>query len=268
MQTNANCLNCNEPLGSKEKFCSSCGQKAAIHRLTLHDLLHDTIHYFTHADKGIFHLLKELARRPGIVARGYVTGARKKYFNPINFLLIVAGITVFMTAIFYNPANAGRRRQSSNQTSVAKPPTPEERKMQAEMRKRGANVGKFFAKYSNLVTILATPLFAFFFWLFYLKGQFNYTEHLIANMYFVGFIILFYGLLFVPLLSVLSDFVLIIFFIFESIYRGIAYYQFIGRKGGWPLTKALFISFLLAGVWIAGTGFVVRVYIETGFNIF
>jgi hypothetical protein len=260
------CLNCNKPLIPGATFCPSCGQKTAIRRLTLHDLLHDTIHYFTHADKGIFHLLKELARKPGLVARAYVTGARKKYFNPINFLLIVAGIVVFMTAVFSNPGNMGSRRPQSTRTTVTRPPTAEEKKLYAEMGKRAANVNKFFTKYANLVTILATPLFALLFWLFYFRNQFNYTEHLIANMYFVGFIMLFYALLFVPLQSVLGQITLLIFFLFECIYRGLAYYQFIGRKGAWPMTKAMFISFLLAGIWIASTYLVISTYIRTGFR--
>ena len=55
-----NCLNCNAPLTSTQKFCGECGQKTALKRVNLHDVLHDAIHYFTHADKGIFTLLKSL----------------------------------------------------------------------------------------------------------------------------------------------------------------------------------------------------------------
>ena len=266
MQTNPNCLNCNKLLRSDESFCSACGQKTVIHRLTLHDLLHDTIHYFTHADKGIFHLLKDLARKPGKVARAYVDGARKKYFNPLNFLLIVAGVVVFMTAVFSESALSGARRPTSSGNTVTAPPTPEQQKMYAEMGVRAAKVNKFFVKYANLVTILATPLFAFLFWLFYLRNRLNYTEHLVANMYFVGFIMLLYALIFIPLKSWLGDLALISFFLFEVGYRGIGYYQFMGKKGAWPLTKALLVSFFLAGLWIAGTYLVISVYIRTGFK--
>ena len=266
MPTNPNCLNCNKLLRSDESFCSSCGQKTAIHRLTLHDLLHDTIHYFTHADKGIFHLLKELAIRPGKVARAYVSGARKKYFSPLNFLLIIAGIVVFMTAVFNNPESMNQRRSQPTGNTAAAPRSPEQIKLDIEMGKRGAKVNKFFAKYANFVTIFATPLFAMLFWLFYLRSKLNYTEHLVANMYFVGFIMLFYALLFIPLSSWFGDYALGGFFLFETIYRGLAYYQFIGKKGAWPVTKALLISFFLAGLWIAGTTLVIMVYIRTGFR--
>ncbi len=269
MQASSNCLNCGKLLPSEAVFCPNCGQKSATHRLTLHDLLHDTIHYFTHADKGIFHLLKELAIRPGLVARGYVEGARKKYFNPLNFLLIIAGIVVFMTAVFHNNSNEslGRRPQRTEASAQTAPPTPEQLKYYREMGVRGQKINKFFTKYANLVTIGATPLFAFLFWLFYRNNKFNYTEHLIANMYFVGFIMVFYALLFIPLRSVLGGFALYGFFAFEGTYRALAYYQFIRRKGTWHILKAFLISFLLSGLWIAGTFYLVRLYIQTGFWI-
>lgn len=87
-------------------------------------------------------------------------------------------------------------------------------------------------------------------------------------MYFVGFIMLFYALIFIPLKFWLGDLVLIGYFVFEGSYRGIGYYQFIGKKGAWSLTKALLISFFLAGLWIAGTYLVVALYIRTGFKDF
>jgi hypothetical protein len=62
-----NCLNCGSGLGAGYKFCATCGQKANTHRLSFHEIGHDALHYVTHADKGIFHLIKELARRPGKV---------------------------------------------------------------------------------------------------------------------------------------------------------------------------------------------------------
>jgi len=57
------------------------------------------------------------------------------------------------------------------------------------------------------------------------------------------------------------------FFAFEGSYRALAYYQFIGKRGTWQVVKAFLISFFLSGLWIAGTYYLVRVYIQTGFGI-
>ncbi|GEM_PF-4297466 len=79
------CLNCGAAWQPGMNYCPQCGQKTDIHRLTFTHILHEFFHAFTHADKGIFHLLKGLATQPGTVAREYVEGKRKKYFNPFTF---------------------------------------------------------------------------------------------------------------------------------------------------------------------------------------
>ncbi len=62
---------------------------------------YDTPHYIIHADKSIFHLVGELALRPGAVAREYVEGRRAKYFKPVSFFLIVGTLIVFMATTFH-----------------------------------------------------------------------------------------------------------------------------------------------------------------------
>ena len=95
-----NCLNCEENLEVSAKFCPQCGQKTSTHRLTIAHILHDGLHALTHADKGIFHLLKDLAVKPGIVAREYIAGKRKRYFNPFTFFLIMMGLFVVSASYF------------------------------------------------------------------------------------------------------------------------------------------------------------------------
>ena len=261
-----NCLNCGIALHHEEQFCGRCGQKAIVHRLSFHELWHDAVHYFTHADKGIFQLLKKLATHPGVVAREYVEGKRKKYFKPLNFWLIVAGIVVFMTSFFYEP-NDKRSRQLEYAASVAK--NLEQKKYLLAIAGRTKQVSRVTGKYSNVINMLATPVFTFFFWLFYYRGRYNYIEHLVANMYFVGFMMLFYALLVVPLnhfAPKLNFVVLGCFFLFEIIYRGFAYQQFMNKNGAWPTIKAYGTSFLLTVLWVGATMLIVFTYIRTGFQ--
>lgn len=261
-----NCLNCNAALTATEQYCSHCGQKADTHRLKLHDLWHDAVHYFTHADKGIFHLFKQLARRPGKVAREYVDGRRKLYFKPFNFFLIVAGIVVFMTSAFYKEDNA-RVKQVERGAMYAKDPAM--RKYLGEMAVRMKKLNKFTGKYSNVMNMLATPLFSFLLWLFFLRDRYNYIEHLVANMYFIPFALLFYALLIVPLQHSLqvNQWVLIgPYFAFETIYRCVAYYQFFNKGGWWHVTKIIFSTLLTQAIWVFGTYYLIVTYIRTGFH--
>ena len=119
------CKNCNASF--EGKFCSNCGQPASIHRLTIRHFLHELFHAMTHADKGFLLLARELLIRPGYVAREYVDGKRKKYFNPLSFLVITAAISAFVTyksgyfeAMSHRPATASaQHREPPNESMLA-----------------------------------------------------------------------------------------------------------------------------------------------------
>jgi hypothetical protein len=261
------CLNCGTHLLAGQHFCAQCGQKADTHRISLHEITHDAIHYFTHADKGIFHLIKALAKRPGKVAQEYIAGKRKTYFKPLNFFLIVAGIVVFMTSSFYReyPRPSNRSSQAS-----AVPMSAEQVKKYRAMGVRAGKANKFTGKYSNVINMLAVPLLTGLFWLFYRRGRYSYLEHLVANMYFVPFIMLFYAFLVVPLQRLSSSYNLFmgalgLFFLVEIVYRSFAYYQFMGKKGGLYIFKAISVSILASACWIALSYGLIWYYIRNGF---
>ena len=92
----AHCTNCESPLARGHAYCPACGQRALHGQLTMHDIGHDLLHAITHADHSILSLVKELALRPGRVAREYADGKRKKYLGPFAFLFIsVAAVQFF-----------------------------------------------------------------------------------------------------------------------------------------------------------------------------
>jgi hypothetical protein len=86
------CLNCDASLSAGQAFCSVCGQSSDTHRLSLHDITHALVHVFTHADRSVFSLVRDLAHKPGRVAREYVAGKRRRYFNPFTFAIVVIGV--------------------------------------------------------------------------------------------------------------------------------------------------------------------------------
>ncbi|MBK8551685.1 MAG: DUF3667 domain-containing protein [Ignavibacteria bacterium] len=133
------------------KYCNQCGQKLIEGRFTLKEILHNFFHNFTHLDKGILFLAKELYVRPGIVAREYIDGKRNKYFNPLQYLILMVAISMFITINFNL---IGPRPDpsllSSTDTGV----------------RFSALISNFFYKYFNLVLFLTVPVSALFSWLF------------------------------------------------------------------------------------------------------
>lgn len=246
----SNCINCDNTLTEGQKFCPQCGQRADLKRLHLHEIWHDLIHYFTHADKGIFQLLKALTIQTGTVAREFVGGKRKKYFPPLNFFLIVAALYVFMNSVFTH--NTTSVKSKTNQTIYSKQTTVPAYNI--DQQTKMVSVNRFFSKYANFVAMFAAPFISLLLWLVLLKGPYNYTEHLVANLYLIGFTNLVRCIIYIPALSLLhippgSKSANYIFVLFEIAYRTVFYYRFMGEFTGRGKIKSLALAIFTAIAW-------------------
>lgn len=165
------CLNCGAALESGQRYCRDCGQKADTHRVTLHDIVHAAVHMVTHADHSVFGLVRDLILRPGHVARAYVEGRRKHYFNPFTFLLVIVGVAslVLKTSKFVDfttiPANP---------------------------------VSSFLQAHLNLLILVQVPLLALFGRLLFRADQLYFAEHLVLASYASGFRSIFFTLVIAP----------------------------------------------------------------------
>ena len=88
------CLNCGATLDGA--FCSSCGQRAHLHRSLVH-LGHDILHGVFHFEGKMWRTIPELFFHPGRLTRRYIDGERAKFVSPMALYLF----TVFlMFAVF------------------------------------------------------------------------------------------------------------------------------------------------------------------------
>jgi len=166
------CLNCHAALAPAQRFCSECGQAAATRRLTVHDIGHALVHVFTHADHSVFSLARDLATRPGKVAREYVEGKRKKYFNPFTFAVVVVGVaSLVLAATRFVDFNRGV------------PTNP---------------VTSFLQNHINLVILMQLPLLAMFSKLMFRRDKLFFAEHLVLAAYTSGFRSIFFTLCVIP----------------------------------------------------------------------
>lgn len=260
------CLNCKAALAPDFTFCPYCSQGVHQHRLNLAHLGHEVVHFFTHADKGVFYLVKMLATRPGRVIREYIAGRRKVYFSPLNFFLIVLGLMVFFMSTF-RPLDAVDLTALKTQT--AKEPDPVVRARRLAKVDRMENAYGFMARHSNLVNLSIVPLTALVFFLFYYRSGYNYTEHLVAQLYITGFNALVMLLIVLPFALFVrgTPYVLVglvLFFIWEVGYRSLAYYRFLNRPGTGRYLKALAASLTVTVGWFLLSTSLIRYYIEHG----
>jgi Protein of unknown function (DUF3667) len=167
---NKACLNCGAENDSK--FCKECGQSMHTHRLTVGHIMHEISHYFTHADKGLIYIIKEMFIRPGTVVEEYIAGKRKKYFNPYTFLLLCSTISAY---IYY------KIKYYSN-IQIQQSPS----KTGAEMNKLMMQASALMEQYGKLITLLMLPILGAISLLFYARKNLNYAEHLTIQTFILA----------------------------------------------------------------------------------
>ncbi|MBO0340343.1 DUF3667 domain-containing protein [Flagellimonas profundi] len=214
------CKNCNNIVGETHSYCPYCGQKMGLGRLNFKQLLKDLWISFTNTDQGILHLIKHLAYRPGEVAREYISGRRKSYFNPFNYLLITVAIALYFIAQFEVIALDYSKIESDDKELL-----------------------QFAFRYFNVFILLMWPIHGFLIWLFFKGRETNYVENLTFTAYLSGQTMLYYILalaLFMMLPSLLTTLGTIIGLLI-SIWYMLAILQFYQTKSFWSILKIILI---------------------------
>jgi hypothetical protein len=162
------CLNCQTEFTAS--FCNNCGQKLT-HRYSVTHVLHELVHVFTHADKGIFSFAWNIVRKPGVVALDLVEGRRKRYFNLFQYLLLIVGFVTFLMVKTNFIDFTMRTMNDLNEVKVSS--------RQAELQAMVANGAQ---KYNNVLQMMLIPVYALFSWLFLgKKRKYNYAENIVLH---------------------------------------------------------------------------------------
>lgn len=258
------CKNCESTLSENVAYCSSCGQPTHLHRLNGHFLVHEGIHYMTHADKGVLHLIRDLAVKRGVVAREYIEGKRRKYFSPFTFFMILGAIFAFASML----GESKLPSDFTNHASVVKITDPAEKAATISLFERREKAYIFTRKYANLMAMASLPLTALVFWLFFWRRKYNYVEHLVAGMYMLGFCIVVYAVLILPVFYLAGwpkYYASALFMLFHLIYFAVFYNGFLQNKNFRDKGAALLASFTMIVLWSVLTLFTIRLYITHGF---
>ncbi len=210
MSDQLTCINCEAPLRPKDKFCPACGQNAKFKRLSMKQIRKEFVKRFLDYEKGLVFLLRQMALRPGAAVGEYIAGKRKKYYDPLKFVALGAGISLIVTHYFdlltYDSGN-------QNPVSV------------------------WLARNMNLIVLLTIPVAAGLSRLLFRRQPFNYAEHLTLHAFLGGFRTVFFLLIFTPLVVFFRPYyfyILVFYFTLWTVYVTWANVQLFGES--WPKT--------------------------------
>lgn len=173
--TNKSCLNCGKEL--TDKYCSGCGQKADIHRISFKNFIsHDVLHGTFHIEKGMLFTAKQALIRPGKAALDYISGKRIKYYSVFLLILMTIGLMLFFRH-FYEELVISQGRGYIKDT--------------AHLNEASRKMDEIFSQKNKIIIFLFVPLAALNSFILFRRKKLNLSEHsIIAGMILLGILLL------------------------------------------------------------------------------
>lgn len=220
------CLNCGNKI--KDNYCSHCGQSTKTGRIEYKAITNDLEHIFVYLHREVLYAVKELLIHPRHMILAYISGQRKKYISPIQYLFVLGAfysVVLHLANVF---PDIEVNKFIINEIDYSYMYT-------------------YYYEYYSLWLLFSTPIFAFSSYLFYRKNGFNYMEHLVIYSYITGtkiFILLvFYPIFYFTYSVAVYDIMAISTIVYNLI---ILMFIFKSSSWWWALIKSvLSIAFVL-----------------------
>lgn len=147
-------------------------ERKTYHRFTFRRVLEDLLDLFL-LNRGLPFTLKELFLRPGRVIDAYISTGRDLYTHPLKYFVLIAGLYLFVVlqldlyqAVPYTDVDTGA---------------------EAEMLFR-----RYFLNYMNVWMAVGVLFFGLISRRLFRSSGYNFTEHVIANLYATAQVTLLY----------------------------------------------------------------------------
>ncbi len=176
-----NCRNCGHEF--EGNFCNNCGQSAKVDRINWKYLVNSISESILQIDRGFLYTAKILLLRPKESLTDFFIGKRKRLSKPFTFLIVSATILLISTKIigsetfvddFLSGYNAGFESKSKDNLSP--------------------KLTEFFTKNQTYIFLLTVPIFSMASFLSFRKRKYNFSEHLILNLFITGEQLLIYSI--------------------------------------------------------------------------
>lgn len=145
-------------------------------RLDASQLVRELIATIFNLESSLWRTLIGLTLRPGKVAREYVAGRRRSYFNPLKYLLVTAGTMALLNWRLSAPTEEIDAAVLA-EVSAAIPNLPE------EMLEVVLSLVHVMQRWSKELQLLMVPLYAIAYRLFWRKDNFAETTCFVAYTY-------------------------------------------------------------------------------------
>ena len=163
------CKNCGKELHGS--YCSHCGQKAKVERITFSYIWHELVHFFTHMESGFFFTSWRMLVSPGRTVKNFIDGKRKNYQSPVSYFLIWTA--VFILLLYWIERTFGENVAINYKDYFGPSATT-----------------KFAVSHLSIVLTIIIPFQALYLFLLVTKRSYNYFESMAAVIYSLGTIIL------------------------------------------------------------------------------
>jgi hypothetical protein len=183
------CKTCENSLRSDFSYCPSCGGKIIRNRLTIKNIWQDIVYQVFDFDNTLFKTFRHLFTKPEVVIDSFISGARKKYMNPISYIAIaitLTGILVFFIrrafpeGIDFDIMNTGVYNAETNKALT-----------------------DFMLTFYNILFILQVPILSLAGLLAFNEKKYLFSEHLVSFMYTQAQ----YSLISIPISSLIVVFI-------------------------------------------------------------
>lgn len=167
------CVNCSTE--GDGRFCSNCGQRLHVKRLTWKEGWHDFWARIYGFDGMFPRTFRDLTVRPGFAAREFIRGNRARYYGPVGyFFLTITCFLLLLGLIGLNYVDYLKEMQE------AIPVTQENARLNSSVR-------GFVADNLKLVAFIVIPFQAFVSrYFFFRKQELNFLEHAVLPLYITG----------------------------------------------------------------------------------
>ena len=195
------CKSCGFEFNSHFNFCSNCGGKVIRNRLTLRSILIHFIQNVFNVNGVLFVTIKDLALCPEKVFTAFISGARRKYYNPISLLAVAIVLYVLVynllpienfkfdtnfqeKAFVIGYTGAGGSDEELQEKLKDEDLQKEFEKSKQMNQEFQDTTYKFWEDNTGLVTYLNIPVYALLaFLVFWKRKRFNYAETITIVLY-------------------------------------------------------------------------------------